>query len=70
MAWREQAWTLCVLAASCVLLNALTTGDHPLRALIDRKWAVAGVDLMLLALAVLAAWSARKLAASPVRSGV
>lgn len=67
-AWREQAWAVCVLAVGCVLLNAFTTGDHPLRALMDGKWAVAGVDLMLLALALLAAWSARKLVARPVRA--
>ena len=65
-AWSEQAWTVCVLAAGCVLLNAVTTGDHPLRALAQGKWAVAGVDLMLLALAALAAWSARKLAGKPI----
>jgi uncharacterized iron-regulated membrane protein len=67
-AWREQAWTVCVLAMGCVLLNGATTGDHPLRALAQAKWAVAGVDLMLSALAVLAAWSARKLAGKPVRA--
>lgn len=68
-AWREQAWAVCVLAVGCVLFNALTTGDHPLRSLMDGQWAVAGVDLTLLALALLAGWCARKLAARPVRAG-
>jgi hypothetical protein len=46
-----------------VVLNAVTTGDHPVRALADGKWAVAGVDLMLLATAATAAWAARRMAA-------
>jgi hypothetical protein len=44
----------CVSAglASCVpLLNWVTTGDHPLRALGRGASAVAGMDLMLLVLA-------------------
>lgn len=67
-AWREQAWAVCILALACVLLNGFTTGDHPLRALAAGQWAVAGVDLMLLALAALAAWSVRKLAGASVRA--
>ena len=66
-AWREQAWIICLLAVACVLLNAVTTGDHPLRALASGNPAVAGVDLLLLALSVLAAWSARRLGLKPVR---
>jgi uncharacterized iron-regulated membrane protein len=62
-AWREQAWAICGLALACVVLNAVTTGDHPVRALADGKWAVAGVDLMLLAAAACAAWAARRMAA-------
>ncbi|HAK93065.1 MAG TPA: PepSY domain-containing protein, partial [Massilia timonae] len=69
-AWREQAWTACLLAVACVLLNAATTGDHVARALADGKWSVAGVDLMLLALALLAAWSARRLAGKPAQARV
>ena len=67
-AWREQAWTACLLAVACVLLNAATTGDHVARALAHGKWSVAGVDLMLLALALLAAWSARRLAGKPAQA--
>ncbi|WP_343729762.1 PepSY-associated TM helix domain-containing protein [Duganella sp.] len=61
-AWREQAWAIAAGAVACVLLNAITTGDHPLRALADGKWAVAGVDLMLLTVAGLAMAAARRMA--------
>jgi uncharacterized iron-regulated membrane protein len=61
-AWREQAWAISVFAVACVVLNAATTGDHPLRAAFDGMWAVAGVDLTLLAAAVLAAFAARRMA--------
>lgn len=54
-AWREQAWLISALAPACVALNAISTGQHPLRAAGEGIWAVAGMDLMLLALAVLAA---------------
>lgn len=60
-AWREQAWAVCALATGCVLLNALTTGDNLFAALASCIWAVGGMDLLLLALAVLAAWSAGRL---------
>ncbi|HVK95060.1 MAG TPA: PepSY-associated TM helix domain-containing protein [Noviherbaspirillum sp.] len=60
-AWREQTWVICVLALACVLLNAVTTGDHPVRAVSSGMWAVAGMDLMLLALALFAAKVARRL---------
>jgi uncharacterized iron-regulated membrane protein len=66
-AWRGQAWAICLLAVVCVLLNAVTTGDHPLRALASGNWAVAGVDMLLLALAMLAAWGARRLGVEPAR---
>lgn len=60
-AWREQAWTIAALAPLCVLLNALSTGDHLLRTLSDGQWAVAGMDLLLLAGAALAAGTALRL---------
>lgn len=59
--WREQAWAICVLGVSCALLNALSTGDHPLRAAARGMWAVAGVDMLLLAAAALAAFAARRM---------
>lgn len=62
-AWREQCWGIAVLAVVAVGLNWLTTRDHLLKTMIGEPyWAVAGVDLSLLATAILAIWSARKLA--------
>ncbi|WP_229262525.1 PepSY-associated TM helix domain-containing protein [Duganella radicis] len=62
-AWREQAWAISAGAVACVLLNAITTADHLLRAASEGMWAVAGVDLMLLTAAVIAACAARRMAA-------
>lgn len=53
-AWREQAWLICGLASLAVLLNWLSTGDHLARTLASGQHAVAGMDLMLIAAAVLA----------------
>ena len=60
-AWREQAWAICALALTCVLLNAVTTGDHLIRSASSGRWAVAGMDALLLALALLSAIGARRL---------
>lgn len=70
-AWAGQARAICLLATACVLLNAATTGQHPLRAAADGLWAVAGMDMLLLAAAALAAGAARRLtrATGPVRAG-
>ncbi|MNR65908.1 hypothetical protein D3C85_1891600 [compost metagenome] len=47
-----------------MLLNGLTTGDHLLKTVFtDTYWAVAGVDLSLLASAGIATWVARHLGA-------
>ncbi|MDQ8022015.1 MAG: PepSY-associated TM helix domain-containing protein [Moraxellaceae bacterium] len=62
-AWREQCWVLVALAVAAVMLNWLTTGDHLLKTVFtDTYWPVAGVDLSLLASAVLAVAVARLLA--------
>ena len=61
-AWREQAGVVCVLALGCVLLNWASTGDHAVRSLASGTWSVAGVDAMLLLLAMLAATAVRRLA--------
>jgi PepSY-associated TM region len=62
-AWREQCWAIAALAVAAVALNAITTGDHLLKTVFtDTYWAVAGVDLSLLAIAAIAAWAARHLA--------
>lgn len=61
-AWREQCWAVAVLAVMAVGLNWLTTGDHLIKTVLtETYWAVAGVDLSLLASAAIAAWAARKL---------
>lgn len=65
-AWREQCWLVAGLAALAVVLNGATTGDHLARALAHRHlWGVAGMDLLLLLGAVVAAAAARALA--PIR---
>lgn len=61
-AWREQCWMIAVLAVAAVLLNWLSTGDHLIKTLFtDTYLAVAGVDLSLLAAALLSIIAARKL---------
>ncbi|WP_053845809.1 PepSY-associated TM helix domain-containing protein [Paracidovorax avenae] len=60
-AWRDQATAISGLALVCVVLNALTTGAY------GAAWsrtpaAVVGVDIMLLLLATVAAWSAQRIA--------
>ncbi|WP_066258767.1 PepSY-associated TM helix domain-containing protein [Hydrogenophaga flava] len=62
-AWREQCWAIVALAVAAVVLNALTTGDHLVKTMFtETYWAVAGVDLSLLASAAIAGWAARQLA--------
>ncbi|MDQ7746971.1 PepSY-associated TM helix domain-containing protein [Hydrogenophaga pseudoflava] len=62
-AWREQCWAIVALSVAAVALNAITTGDHLVKTVFtDTYWAVAGVDLSLLASAALAGWAARQLA--------
>lgn len=48
-AWIEQCMAIGAAALLTVLLNALTTGDHLVRTIARGDWAVAGVDLVLLA---------------------
>ncbi len=60
-AWAEQSWAIALLGALAVVLNAVTTGDHLGRTLSAGYWPVAGVDLMLLAAALVAVIAARKL---------
>ncbi|MEC8848233.1 MAG: PepSY-associated TM helix domain-containing protein [Pseudomonadota bacterium] len=61
-AWREQAYAISLLAILAVVLNAVTTGDHLVRTLSIGYWPVAGVDLGLLATALIAMIAARRLA--------
>lgn len=61
-AWIEQSWTIAVLAVAAVALNWITTGDHLGRSIAQRALQpVAGMDLMLLLGAALAAVTAVKL---------
>jgi len=60
-AWREQAWASALLAVLAVALNGVLTGDHLLRTISQGNMAVAGTDLVLLASAVLAGMTARRL---------
>lgn len=58
-AWREQTWAIAAMALAAVLLNWITTGDHLGRTLAASYWPVAGIDLTLLAVAVIAICAAR-----------
>lgn len=61
-AWREQSWAIAALAIAAVVLNWITTGDNLIKTIFtDTYWPVAGVDLSLLATAVLSVVAARKL---------
>lgn len=48
--WFGQSAAIALLAFTAVILNWITTGDHPLRTLTHRYlWPVAGMDIVLLA---------------------
>lgn len=62
-AWIIQCGIVVLLAVVAVVLNAVTTGDHLIRSLAHRHlWAVAGMDLMLLTGALIAALAVSRLA--------
>ena len=60
-AWIEQCWAIALLGVMAVVLNWLTTGDHLFAAVQKGELSVAGVDLMLLATALIAALTAGQL---------
>lgn len=61
-AWIEQCLGIAAFAVAAVALNWITTGDHLVRSLAHRHlWPIAGMDLLLLAGAAIAALTARKL---------
>lgn len=60
-AWREQAWAIAVLACCAAILNWAMTGDHLIATLMRGYWPVAGVDLVLILAACVAAASAVRL---------
>ena len=59
--WREQCWVIAALAILAPVLNWATTGEHPIRAVFDGYGPVAGMDLLLLTGAAIAATSAWRL---------
>ncbi len=60
-AWRDQARAIGGLALLAVLLNWATTGHHLAFTISHARWAVAGMDLILLAAAVIAIVVSRRL---------
>jgi len=63
-AWRGQAGAIAALAVLAVALNWASTGDHLYRTLAQGRYAVAGVDLMLVGVALAGAYIARRLRTS------
>ena len=47
--WIEQCYATAAAALLAVLLNAITTGDHMLRTLMQGNWPVFGMDSVMLA---------------------
>lgn len=64
LAWREQAWSIVPLGLLAVVLNAATTPHHLLASFGQGLWAVAGMDVLLLATSGVAWVAARKLPAN------
>ncbi len=60
-AWREQCAAIAMLALAAPLLNAWTTGDHLPAMIAAGYWPVAGIDISLLATALIAALVWRRL---------
>lgn len=60
-AWREQCWAIAILAVAAVLANGITTDHHLLHTLSQPYWPVAGLDLALLTVSLLAVKVARRL---------
>lgn len=57
-AWREQCWVLASVSLSAVLMNWITTGDHLLKTVTAGYWPVAGLDLALIVVSLIAARTA------------
>ena len=61
-AWQEQCWAIAALAIAAPVLNWATTGDHLIKTVFDGYWPVAGMDLLLLfgaAIAAMISWRLR-----------
>lgn len=65
-AWKDQCWVMAAFCVLAVALNWATTGGHLVNTLGQGQWAVAGVDLTLLASAACAAYAALQLQAAEV----
>lgn len=61
-AWVEQTTVLAGLCLLLPILNLLTTGDHLAAQITRNDWESAGVELTVLALGVVSAWTARHVA--------
>ena len=62
-AWGQQCWAIAVAGVAAVGVNATTTSDNLLTAFQSGHWAVAIMDIVLLAGAGLAACAAIRLTA-------
>jgi len=61
-AWHQQLFLMAALSFLCVLLNGLTTGDHLIKTLFwSPDMAVAGVDLVMLVMALIGVKAGLKL---------
>lgn len=68
-AWTEQCWAIAFGGFLAVALNAITTGDHLGRTLINRHlWPVGGMDAVLIATSCAAAYLAHRLSHRRVSS--
>ena len=64
-AWREQTVLIALLGVVAVIANWISTGDHLIKTIFtDPYWAVAGVDLSLLAGSLIALLAVKKMTAT------
>lgn len=69
-AWRQQCWAIAAMALAAMVLNWITTGDHLVRTLAAHDWPVAGIDLSLLTVSLIAMGTARLLGRRAVAGDV
>lgn len=61
IAWAEQCCLISAFSVLAVVLNSMTTGDHLFNSISTGKFAVAGMDLMLMFGALVTAYAAHKI---------
>ncbi|MEM0984846.1 MAG: PepSY-associated TM helix domain-containing protein [Pseudomonadota bacterium] len=66
-AWKDHCWAMAAVCMLAVVLNWATTGGHLIHTLGEGQWAVAGVDLVLIGTALIAAYAAMRLQAVQAR---